>query len=365
MAPLGTGDRTMSTPAVTVTMCAHNCAATLKTAVESLLAQSFSDFELVIVDDASSDGTPDLLASLRDLRIRNLRNPVNLGFTRSLNIAWRAGSAPFIANQDADDFSFPHRLERQVKHLERHPDVVLLGSCAWVTDRQGDFVRFDRFPGDHDRLCSGLLTNCDVHHSSLMYRRAAMERLGGYDESFRYAQDYDLQCRMSKQGRFECLPEALIRWTAGSSSAIGVRYPQEQLELSRKIAVRNLGALKFPVDLATRFFDALHGRSEAWTPGDASRIAPLLPELFGNTGARSVWLSRLALLALDLDESGTGEGAILREGMKPFASWVSRVRIHAWMKLKRGISRHRDGFAGRCLRWLRRMGSALRRLGPC
>jgi len=115
-------------PAVTVLMGVYNGELFVRDAIDSILAQSYRDFELLVVDDGSTDTTPAILASYDDSRLRVLRNEENIGLTRSLNRGLRAARGGLIARQDADDLSLPNRLARQVTFLESHPDVVLLGT---------------------------------------------------------------------------------------------------------------------------------------------------------------------------------------------------------------------------------------------
>jgi len=284
-------------PTVTVTVCAYNGEQYVRAAIDSILAQTFRDFELVVVDDASTDGTTEILKQYDDPRIQLLHNAKNLGPTRSFNRAWRAGTAPYVAHQDADDCSLPQRLELQVKYLDSHPEVGLLGSSAEIIDEEGTVKFVDRFPCGHEELRAGLVTDCIVHHSTIMYRRALMERLNGYDESFYFAQDFDLQWRMTTLARFECLPKTLIQYRVGHSSQISKHWAREQREYAHRIALRNLQEYMadeaFDEQAGMRFYAVLHGQAQQWRIGDALRLRRLWKKLLRDQASRTVWVPRL------------------------------------------------------------------------
>jgi glycosyltransferase involved in cell wall biosynthesis len=127
----------ISDPQVTVLLCVWNGEPHLKAAVDSILAQTFHDFEFLIIDDASTDGTPKFLASLTDPRVRVVRNETNLGLTRSLNRGLKLARGELIARQDADDWSTPDRLELQLPFLRANPPVVAVGAQAQLIDGNG------------------------------------------------------------------------------------------------------------------------------------------------------------------------------------------------------------------------------------
>jgi hypothetical protein len=202
----------VSKPAVTVLMGVYNGEEFVREAIESILAQSHRDFELLVIDDGSTDATPAILASYDDRRFRVLRNEENIGLTRTLNRGLGEARADLIARQDADDISFPERLARQVAFLESHPDVVLLGTqfvshAAWRRRLTNLWMRCETSLGIRWQI---LFENPFVH-SSVMFRRGVIaEQYGGYDESFRTSQDFELWSRVVLEHRACNLPEALV-----------------------------------------------------------------------------------------------------------------------------------------------------------
>jgi glycosyltransferase involved in cell wall biosynthesis len=181
----------------------------LQGAISSVLGQTFEAFELIVVDDASDDGTTEILESITDPRVAVLRNDENVGLTRSLNRALGAARGRFVARQDSDDRSLPQRIERQLAYLERHDDIVLCGSWARFVDAHGRRTAIGRPPAEPGPLAQALLASNVMVHGSILARREAIEAAGGYREAFRYAQDYDLYLRLIERHRIANLAEPL------------------------------------------------------------------------------------------------------------------------------------------------------------
>lgn len=199
---------------VTVLMAVHNGAGTVSAAVQSILAQTYSNWELLIVDDGSSDDTPLILQSFaeQDERIHVISNSTNRGLPSSLNIGWKRSRSKLIARMDADDFSFPERLQRQVQFMNAHPEVAVLGTGAELIDEEGKSLGRATRPEQHEQLVAEILSNTPFIHPSVMVRREFYQTLGGYDERFRQGQDRDLWIRGRHQFRFHNLAEPLIRY---------------------------------------------------------------------------------------------------------------------------------------------------------
>ncbi len=190
-------------------------------ALESLLEQTLANLEVIVIDDGSTDTTPDVLASVRDPRLR-IERSARRGLTLSLNRALELARAPLIARLDADDLALPERLARQRQFLEAYPDVGLLGTGAREVDPAGREVAIVRPPADDAAIRHALIRANPFVHSSVVMRRAALERVGGYDPSFPVAQDYDLWMRLARVTRLANLPEPLVtrRLAVGRVSAV-------------------------------------------------------------------------------------------------------------------------------------------------
>jgi glycosyltransferase involved in cell wall biosynthesis len=226
----------MSPARVAVLLCVYNGEPHLADAVRSVLGQTFPDFELLIIDDASTDGSAATLASFDDPRIRVIRNAVNLGLTRSLNRGLAAIDSEFVARLDADDLSFPTRLERQLAFLDANPDVGVLGTQGVPIDGHGRHLRrvewwhreWER-PGSGTAMDWYRMFDTPFIHSSVMFRRTLVREVGGYDESVELAQDADLWMRLARVTRLVNLEERLVamRLTPGSRTA-DERLPERQ-----------------------------------------------------------------------------------------------------------------------------------------
>ena len=173
-------------------------------AVESVLAQSMTDLELVVVDDGSTDGTPRLLAGLTDSRVRVLTRPAG-GLTSALNAGCAAAAAPVIARMDADDVALGDRLERQLGYLDAHPEVALLAGGIVLVDEAGR--EFDREPAPS---APDLSERNALVHGTVCMRAEAFRELGGY--RLDQAEDYDLWLRFEEQYGVAAVAEPVIRY---------------------------------------------------------------------------------------------------------------------------------------------------------
>ena len=208
-------------PAVSVLMAVFDGAAWIGAAVESALGQTLGDLEVIVVDDGSTDATADVLASIRDPRLR-IERRARAGLTRSLNRALELARAPLLARLDADDVALPERLARQREFLEAHPEVGLLGTGAREVDPAGREVRIVQPPVDDGAIRRQLIRANPFVHSSVIMRRAVLGRVGPYDPSFPVAQDYELWMRLARVTRLANLPEPLVvrRLTPGRVTSV-------------------------------------------------------------------------------------------------------------------------------------------------
>jgi glycosyltransferase involved in cell wall biosynthesis len=195
----------------------------LEAAVDSILTQTYKDFEFLIVDDGSrTEATRAALerTATCDPRVRLLWEP-HRGVTAALNRGLALAHGEFIARQDADDWSEPQRLERQTQFLDARPDVALLGSAVWIHQHDGAPLWPVYMPETHAQILSAFPRGNPYIHGSVMFRREAARRAGGYREQIRHSQDYDLFWRLAESGTVANLREPLYhyRYTAGAVSA--------------------------------------------------------------------------------------------------------------------------------------------------
>lgn len=193
-------------------MAVHDGERYLRASIDSILGQTLEDFELIVVDDGSRDRTRDIVRSYQDPRVRLLENPRNLGLAPTLNRGLGEARGEFVARQDDDDVSERRRLESQVRFLDAHPEIALLGTWYAEIDEAGRPGRRRQLPVGGAELLWTLLFHCPFVHSAVMFRREpVLERVGGYDESLSYAMDYDLWYRISRRMAVANLDEHLLR----------------------------------------------------------------------------------------------------------------------------------------------------------
>jgi len=209
----------MMTPEVSVVMAVFNGERYLPLAIESVLHQDHDAFELVILDDASTDATADIIRRYNDPRIVYLRNESNEGQTRSLNIALAAARGAFIARIDADDVYLPRKLRKQHDFMLASPNIVACGTWAIRIDAEGHPIGMNATPTRRADILFRILHGVPLCHVSVMMKRDAIMRHGGYDTRYRYAADFDLWSRLI---RANCvlanLPEPLMQYREFPSS---------------------------------------------------------------------------------------------------------------------------------------------------
>lgn len=219
-------------PQVSVVLPVYNGAATVADSLTSILSQEGVELELIVIDDASTDHSRDVIRSFNDPRIVLVELRENRGLANALNEGVAASRAPLIARQDQDDVSHARRLLRQSQHFEASPDLVLLGTWAAIgaPDGRGGWrdVGAHRHPVGDDELRVRLLWNNPFVHSSVMFRRSAFDTAGGYrlDPREHYPEDYDLWSRLAKLGDVENLAEVLLtyRTTPQGMSRTGIDH---------------------------------------------------------------------------------------------------------------------------------------------
>jgi glycosyltransferase involved in cell wall biosynthesis len=209
-------------PAVTVLMPVFNAERHLRAAIDSILGQTRADFELLVVDDGSTDGSAAIAAGYDDARIRIERFPVNRGLSAALNHGLRCASATLIARQDADDVSRPDRLETQLAIVTRDPELALVGSQARMLDEQGRAVGVVDRPLDEASVRWYALLDNPFIHTAVMFRRDVAVSFGGFDAAFDpFSQDYALWWRIVRAHRVRNVRQRLVDYRVSPSSIIG------------------------------------------------------------------------------------------------------------------------------------------------
>jgi len=222
-----------ASPAITVAMSVYNAAPYLGLAIESILAQSFGDFEFLIVNDGSSDSSAEIIDSyaVRDSRIRPIHQE-NRGLVASLNRMIDEARAPLIARMDGDDISKPERFARQLAFLDANPDFGVVGTLTINIDGDGNesWLNADQ-PTDWEGFRDALRDKPLLCHPSAMMRTEVVRAAGGYRAAFKHCEDYDLWLRLSERTKLCSLPERLLLY----------RYSDSQVS-EKHIYVQALGA---------------------------------------------------------------------------------------------------------------------------
>ncbi|HEX8251902.1 MAG TPA: glycosyltransferase [Thermoanaerobaculia bacterium] len=308
------------TPRVTVLMSVFNGGVYLREAIESILAQTFADYEFLIVDDGSTDDTPSILRGYRDARIRVLTNERNVGLTASLNRGLGEARGEWIARQDADDRSHPQRLQRQLAFVAAHPEVTVAGTQARVIDARGRAVGMSRKPRTSIGIAWCSVFHNPLLHSSVIFRRNAILEAGGYDEAYPFNQDFELWSRLMERHPLANIDDVLIDHRVHGASIAGRRDPAvlasriENVARNQRIQHRNVLRETGSPELAEEWPELWTAMNVPWltnAPSDPRRALELVARLweaFRRTHAeaelteemRSITASSLLVIALYL-----------------------------------------------------------------
>lgn len=271
-----------SQPRVSVITPVHNNERFLVPAVESILSQTFRNFEYLIVDDRSTDGSPDILRRYaeQDDRVLLLRTEAPNSQSNALNTALRRARGEYVAILDADDLAHPQRLERQIEYLEAKPAVGALGTYVQQIDADGGAGSVLRFPITCELARWGILFATPVVHSSAMIRRSLLEDVGGYSMQWRYANDYSLCAALITRTGIACLPEVLVSYRRHSNQTSSTYSKTQQGEvwlLMYKMLAERLG-LRAQLNDIGALFRGLR-RMQLEDTGTLTRAGDLLTEI--------------------------------------------------------------------------------------
>ena len=274
----------MPKPAISVAMSVYNGERFLPLAIESVLGQSFADFELLILDDGSTDGSAAIIRRYAeaDSRVRPVIRE-NRGLIASLNQLLDMAQAPFVARMDADDICRPERFARQVAFLTDHPDYGVVGSWSEDIGEHGEALV--RSGADHPLVHEEMLAAIEqgeqlICHPAVMYRRDVVLSVGGYHAAFRHCEDLDLWLRLSSVTRMGNIPERLLRYR---------RYPDQVS--ARHSTEQQIGA----VIARLAWEERRDGRPD---PTEHLSLLPAIDELdalFGRSGVSQAARERVAL----------------------------------------------------------------------
>jgi glycosyltransferase involved in cell wall biosynthesis len=273
-------------PRVSVVMPVYNAARHLPQAIESILDQTFREFEFIIVDDHSTDETADILSRYGQLdsRIRVIRNAQNMRVAHSLNRGCETARSELIARMDGDDISLPERFERQVAFLDAHPQVGVLGTQTVFIEKDGQFSRQAEWqkPTLHNDLVWCLLHSTPLCHPSVMMRTQCLREVGGYDPSYPN-EDMKLWAEMAFITRLANLDDVLLYYRMPSiKHSQRFRYWTPHIQrVSRELAERLLGHAVDPRLIQIWFDFQLHeALGKDVTQAEAIQVCQTLEAIF-------------------------------------------------------------------------------------
>lgn len=237
MATEGIGIDPSSAPRVSVLTTVFNCERFVRAAIASVRAQTFADWEHIVVDDASTDGTAAVLAQAaqEDPRLHVVRLTSNRGPGGAMQAALAQARGEFVAILDADDLCEPERLQRQVERMTLQPDIAVLGTWVQVIDEHGVALEVKRYADDADLLLWTSYHAMPLTHSSMMMRTAALRSVGGYDQAMWTMCDYDVVVRMSEIGVVAVVPEVLVRYRKTPGQITQAQVPRQLYQMVLRI----------------------------------------------------------------------------------------------------------------------------------
>lgn len=229
----------MKNPKVTVLMPVYNCESFIKEAINSILDQTFTDFEFIIINDGSTDTTKNIINSYNDIRIKIVNNKKNIGLTKSLNKGLKISKGEYIARMDADDISIKNRLKIESGFLNSNPEYGLIAARYSIIDKNGNILKNSGSYLNPDGIYYTLnFQNC-LTHSSVMFRKNIVSKIGAYDKALTQAQDYELWYRLSKVTKIYQTREILIKWRM-SNKNISFYFKDIQKETEINEVKKNL-----------------------------------------------------------------------------------------------------------------------------
>jgi glycosyltransferase involved in cell wall biosynthesis len=214
---------------VTVLLPVYNAGRPLDLALESVVRQNFADYEIIVIDDASTDGSLDRIrgCEARDSRVRVIAHVANRGLAATLNEGLEAASSPYVARMDQDDEALPDRLAAQAAFLDANPDCAVVGSYVYHMGATRHDDRLVTMPLGADAIAATLPKYNCMYHPSTMLRRQTILELGGYREQFKNAEDYDLWLRVSRSQALANIPVPLLRYRFSTSGMTLARKWQQ------------------------------------------------------------------------------------------------------------------------------------------
>ena len=227
-----------SIPDISVLLSVYNSENYISESIESILDQSYANFELIIVDDCSTDGSFEICKSYanKDRRIVLLRNSVNLGGCQTLNEGLKHTRGKYVARQDNDEWSYPDRLAKQIKFMEDNPEVGVLGGSMEIINEMGEIVGKRNYKTTDSSIRKYIFRYSPFSHPLVMFRKSILDKVGYYDCTHAPADDYELYFRMGQESKFANLNDVLLKYRVVATSLTNSR--------TRKMELKTIGVRK-------------------------------------------------------------------------------------------------------------------------
>ncbi|VAX35716.1 hypothetical protein MNBD_UNCLBAC01-516 [hydrothermal vent metagenome] len=226
----------MAEPIITILMTVYNGEKYLKDSIESILKQTYQDFEFLIINDKSTDNSADIINSFNDFRINIVTNDKNIGQTCSLNKGLKLAKGKYIARMDADDKAFPYWLEHQLNFIKKNPEYTVVSTKASVMDVNNRITKILNSPQSYQEIILKCLVGSPINHVGSLFKKDIILECGGYDENFKIAADYDLWSRLIRgKYKFACIDTigVAVRVHEQSISIIEKENKTDLLEMSK------------------------------------------------------------------------------------------------------------------------------------
>lgn len=242
-------------PAISVLMPVYNGEKYLKQAIDSILSQTFTNFELITINDGSKDSSLDILKSYNDPRLIIINNEINKGLIESLNIGLAQCKGVYTARFDHDDVALPHRLEIQYNFMQKHPEIDLVGGWTECIDSNNKSLKINRNPSNPIVIRYEFLFNNVMFHSSIFFRTEKIKKKGGYSEEFVHSEDYEMYSRPGKELICSNIPEVLFKLRLHSDSITGSVNSQPTVHMNAlNVTYRNINQY---ISLSREDFDRI------------------------------------------------------------------------------------------------------------
>lgn len=217
---------------ISVVMPVYNADRYIESAIRSILNQTLKDFEFIIINDCSNDNSLRVINKYLsiDKRIKLIQNKINMGICKTLNIGIETARGKYIARMDADDWSYPYRLEKQFEFMEKNIEVGVSGGTMVIIDQNNKIIGKREYALDDKNIRSKIFRYSPFSHPSIMIRKEILRRSGLYDSKFEHAEDYDLYFRIGKYSKFANLNLPLIKYRSIEGSITKIRTKDMELK---------------------------------------------------------------------------------------------------------------------------------------